>query len=159
MQIFLDCDGVLADFNTAATVICGTPPRQAADRQAAEKLWSILRAQPEFFTSLPKMPDADELVCGVRALGFVPAILTGTPRWEEAATQKLRWGQRHFPELKMITCHAAQKYRYGQPGDVLIDDWEKYRSLWEQMGGHFILHRNAAQSLAELRRLVAAVQS
>jgi hypothetical protein len=35
-------------------------------------------------------------------------------------------------------------------GDVLVDDQERHRHLWEEMGGIFIRHRNARQSLAEL---------
>ena len=35
-----------------------------------------------------------------------------------------------------------------QPGDILIDDWPKYKHLWEEAGGIFILHTSAAQSIA-----------
>ena len=49
---------------------------------------------------------------------------------------------------------AAQKRRYCEPGDVLVDDSLKYRHLWEEAGGLFIHHRNAQQTLKELERLL-----
>ena len=38
-------------------------------------------------------------------------------------------------------------------GDVLVDDQEKHRHRWEGVGGIFIHHRSARETLAELRPL------
>ncbi len=152
MQVFLDCDGVLADFDTKAMSVCGKLPHDASSQEEDSKLWEMIGRCPDFFFRMPKLPDADDLVLGVRELGFEPVILTGVPRFKESVSQKLRWGRKHFPSLKMITCHSSEKYRHGQPGDVLIDDWKKYQNEWKRMGGIFIHHKSSRQSLAELRR-------
>lgn len=152
MRVFLDCDGVLADFNTKAMRICGKLPHDANSAEENSKLWEMIGECPDFFFQIQKLPDADELVQGVRELGFEPVILTGVPRFKESVGQKLRWGQKYFPSLKMITCRSREKYLHGKPGDVLIDDWDKYRSEWKRMGGIFIHHKSTLQSLAELRR-------
>jgi hypothetical protein len=51
----------------------------------------------------------------------------------------------------LITSSAALKREHCHPGDALVDDREKYRALWEQAGGIFIHHRDAASSIRELR--------
>lgn len=154
MQVFLDCDGVLADFESAAIRVAGRVPRSGGSSEEVAVLWGKIARSPDFFFHLEKLPDADMLVEGVLAMGFQPVILTGLPRFMDAAEQKMRWAERHYPALKMITCAARLKRVHGRPGDVLIDDLERYRSEWEQMGGVFILHQSAAESLRALREHV-----
>ena len=36
------------------------------------------------------------------------------------------------------------------PGDALVDDWDRYRGLWEEAGGLFIHHTSARASIAAL---------
>jgi len=58
---------------------------------------------------------------------------------------------KHFPGVRMITCMARDKRDHAKEGDVLVDDNDKFRHLWEQAGGIFVQHKNAAQSIEELR--------
>lgn len=151
-RLYLDCDGVLADFDKGAAAVFGMRPRDYERRHGLGRFWKALANAPGFFENLPLMPDAIELYRGLRHLE--PAILTGCPRGGWAEAQKERWVARHFPEARIITCFAAQKRRYCHPGDILIDDSVKYRYLWEEAGGVFILHRSARQSLIEFERLM-----
>jgi hypothetical protein len=34
-----------------------------------------------------------------------------------------------------------------------VDDWPKYRHLWEEAGGIFILHENAKKSIQQVLNL------
>lgn len=156
--IFLDLDGVLADFDRRATAILGTPPAEYERRHGTPAFWATLRRRaPSLYAELPLMSDARALWDGVRALARgEPIILTGVPRWRDAADQKRRWVAEHFPGAKVITTFAAKKSDHAEPGSVLIDDRPKYRDRWEAKGGVFIVHRSAAESLAELRRVLAA---
>ncbi|MDR3764023.1 MAG: hypothetical protein P4M01_08020 [Acidobacteriota bacterium] len=151
MQVFLDCDGVLADFESAARRVAGRVPRSGGSRDEVAAVWAKIGRAPDFFYHLEKLPDADVLVEGVIAMGFQPVILTGLPRFMDAAEQKVRWAERHYPGVKMITCSARLKSLHGKPGDVLIDDWDRFRPEWERMGGVFIHHSSAEESLHELR--------
>lgn len=151
MQLYLDCDGVLADFEKAATQILGAPPREFEKRRGLPEFWKRLARHPDFYGSLPLMPDAAELFDAVRHLN--PVILTGLPRGDWAAPQKVRWAAQHFPGTKIITCLAADKGRHARDGDILVDDTLKYRHLWEHAGGTFVHHRDAKTTIAELRRL------
>lgn len=80
-----------------------------------------------------------------------PVILTGLPRGNWAADQKVRWAALHFPGTRIITTMARDKRDHAKAGDVLVDDQETHRHLWEESGGVFIHHRSAQRSLAELR--------
>jgi len=150
-QLFLDCDGVLADFDRAATEILGVPPREFERRHGPGEFWRRLARAPDFYARLPPMPDADELFEAVRHLN--PIILTGLPRGSWAAPQKVRWAAEHFPGTRVITCMAVDKRRHAQEGDLLVDDTLRYRGLWEEAGGIFVHHRTAAETVEELRRI------
>ncbi len=81
------------------------------------------------------------------------SLLTGLPRGNWAAPQKVRWAAEHFPGTRIITCMAVNKRDHGRKGDVLVDDTLKHRHLWEEAGGIFVHHRSAAESLAMLREI------
>ena len=148
-QIYLDCDGVLADFDKAALAILGATPAEFEAIHGPEEFWRRLARADGFFEHLDPMPDAFELYEAVRAKD--PIILTGLPQGDWAAPQKRRWAARWFPGVPVITTMAALKHEHRHPGDVLVDDRSNHRDLWEQEGGVFILHKTARASIAELK--------
>lgn len=147
-QLYLDCDGVLADFDRGAQAVFGLPPRAFEARHGRGRFWARLAQTPAFFEHLPLMPGALDLFEAVRHLD--PVILTGTPRGAWAAPQKARWAERHFPGTRIITCLAVEKRRHCTVGDVLVDDTVKHRHLWEEAGGIFVVHRSVEETLAQL---------
>ena len=147
--VFLDCDGVLADFDKGAAQIFGMAPGDYERRHGLKQFWSKLAAAPDFFDTLEPLPDAPELFEAVRHLN--PVILTGLPRGNWAEPQKRRWAARYFPGVEVIATSAALKREHCSPGDVLVDDRDKYRHLWEKAGGVFIHHRSASSSIRQLR--------
>ena len=150
-QIFLDCDGVLADFDRGAEKILGLPPGLFEQRYGAGEFWRQLARADGFFENLEPMPDAYELYEAVRHRN--PIILTGLPRGSWAEPQKRRWAKRRFPDVPVITTMAALKHEHRHPGDVLVDDRDKHRHLWEAAGGRFVHHKTARNSIEELRAL------
>lgn len=147
-HVFLDCDGVLADFDTYAEAYFGMPPRAYEAKVGSEQFWKELEAKGDFYRDLPLMADAMALYEGVKHLH--PTILTGCPRGNWAQGQKVAWAAEHFPGVPIITCRSADKRDYAKPGDVLIDDWAQHRHRWIEMGGVFIMHHDAESSLAAL---------
>ncbi len=147
--LFLDCDGVLADFDRGAARVFGMPPRVYERRFGLQRFWAALASAPGFFDTLDLLPDAMELYGAVRHLE--PVILTGLPRGGWAEAQKRRWAERHFPGVPVITTTAALKHEHCSSGDALVDDRDKFRHLWEGAGGVFIHHASAAASVAALR--------
>jgi 5'(3')-deoxyribonucleotidase len=152
MQLFLDADGVLADFDTAAESIFGLPPRKAEEKLGQRRFWVDLQRHIGFYRNLPLMPDANKLYKAVKHLK--PIILTGCPRggWSEA--DKIHWAKVNFPGVKMITCQSRDKREHMTgPGDILVDDYLKYRDLWVEAGGVFLRHTSAESSIAHLKRM------
>jgi 5'(3')-deoxyribonucleotidase len=147
-QLYLDCDGVLADFDKGAVTVLGHEPRAYEKRYGLGRFWQKLATAPDFYFGLPLMPDAMELFEAVRHLD--PIILTGIPRGNWAADQKVRWAARYFPGTRIITTMARDKRDHAKAGDVLVDDQSRHRDRWEEVGGIFVHHKNAKQSLAEL---------
>ncbi|WP_296599899.1 hypothetical protein [Phenylobacterium sp.] len=150
-QIYLDCDGVLADFDRGAAAVLGMPPRAFEAKYGIKEFWRRLARAPGFFETLDVLPGAVTLYEAVRDRD--PIILTGLPLGRWAAPQKRAWAERHFPGVPMITTSAALKREHCHPGDVLVDDREKYRHLWEAAGGVFVHHKDARSSIRQLRAL------
>lgn len=147
-RLYLDCDGVLADFDKGATAVLGLHPRAFEKRHGIGRFWAKLASAPDFYFGLPLMDDAMELFEAVRHLD--PVILTGLPRGNWAADQKVRWAAEFFPGTRIITTMARDKRDHAREGDVLVDDQDKHRHLWEEVGGIFVHHKGAEQTLAEL---------
>lgn len=152
-QLYLDCDGVLADFDAGAAAVLGLPPREFEKRHGLGRFWQKLAQAPDFYFSLPLLPDAMRLFEAVKHLE--PIILTGLPRGNWAANQKKRWAEQHFPGVPIITTMARDKRNHAKAGDVLVDDQLRHAHLWEDMGGVFIHHRDVDTSLRELSRFFA----
>ena len=149
-QLFLDCDGVLADFDKGATAALGTHPRAFEKRYGPGRFWAKLARTPDFYFGLPLLDGATELFEAVKHLD--PVILTGVPRGNWAAEQKVRWAAHHFPGTRIITTVARDKRNHGNSGDVLVDDQLRHAPLWEEMGGVFIHHKNVATTLEALKQ-------
>ncbi|RST30912.1 hypothetical protein HMF7854_08710 [Sphingomonas ginkgonis] len=150
-RLFLDCDGVLADFDAGARRLLGTDAETFQQRHGRRDFWRRLAAAPDFYARLPEMPDARALFAAVRHLE--PTILTGLPLGNWAAPQKLRWAEEHFPGVSIITCMARDKHRHMSGADVLVDDREDHRHRWEEAGGIFVHHRDAPTSIAALAEI------
>lgn len=148
-RLFLDCDGVLADFDGGVRALFGMDAARAQARFGGGGFWKRIAAHGDFYNSLEQLPDAPALVDAVRPLG--PTILTGLPLGKWAEPQKRHWAERHFPGVPVITCMARDKHCHGAPGDVLVDDTLRNGESWERMGGVFVHHENAERSLAALR--------
>ena len=147
-QLYLDADGVLADFDAAAEQVLGERPSEYQRRHGVSAFWAAVEKSPDFFARAPLMPDALVLFEAVRHLD--PIILTGLPRGDWAAPQKARWAREHFPGTQIITCMAVDKPRYCGGGDVLVDDQPRNERPWQNAGGVFILHKSAEETLRAL---------
>ena len=157
VHLFLDCDGVLADFDAGAMALLGMSPLEFQDAHGKGEFWRRLAGAPDFYGSLPLLPDAQVLVDAVAHL--CPTILTGLPIGQWAAPQKVRWAAQHFPGIKIITTMARDKFRHMTGADILVDDRADHRAAWEEAGGTFIHHMNAERSIAALRQIFPLIEA
>jgi 5'(3')-deoxyribonucleotidase len=156
-RLFLDADGVLADFDLAARDLLGMSPKEYIAVHGRGAFWKRLAKAKNFYGALPEMPDARRLFDAVKHLK--PTILTGLPVGKWAAPQKVEWAAEHFPGVPIITCMAADKHEHMHPGDVLVDDREKHRAAYEAAGVVFVHHKNAEGSLRQLAKIFPSVRA
>jgi 5' nucleotidase, deoxy (Pyrimidine), cytosolic type C protein (NT5C) len=151
MSIFIDMDGVLADFDSAYEQQFGVRPSKVDDNVD----WRAVRRIAGFYASLPPMDGMEKLWQHV--LPYQPVILTGAPsEVEEAADNKRAWVHKHLgigAAEAMIVCRSRDKSLHCKTGDVIVDDWDKYRHLWLAKGGLWVLHVSAEQSITELSQI------
>ncbi|RVJ51449.1 hypothetical protein CN175_15875 [Sinorhizobium meliloti] len=155
VTIYLDLDGVLADFDKRACEVLNGECHYRYDFiHGGDALWARLNAVPDFFRSFDKMPDADVLWDAVRHLD--PVILTALPKTNPGVVdwQKREWVEENLGQrVRVTTCETHDKPLYCKPGDILIDDRSVNKARWEAAGGIFILHNRAVFTVAKLRQL------
>jgi hypothetical protein len=152
--LFVDLDGVLADFEAGVVSVTGKLPHD----QPARVMWKSLARTDRFYETLPWMSDGKRL--WEEVAGLDPTILTGLPLGRWAEPQKRAWCARELgSNVPVITCMSRAKAKHARavapdPAvPVLIDDRLSLRDSWVGMGGVFIHHTGAEQSIEQLRAL------
>ena len=156
-RLFLDADGVLANFDEGVERLLGMSFRRFEAKHGRGAVWKRLANARNFYGSLDEMPDARLLFDAVEHLK--PTILTGLPLGRWAAPQKVEWAAEHFPGVPIITCMARDKHKHMKAGDVLVDDRENHRAAYEEAGVVFIHHKNATDSLRQLAKIYPSVEA
>ena len=140
-QLFLDLDGVFADFDGGFPAMFGFDHREAGD----EVMWKTIDEYGTFFRDLPACAGSLEFFETVRHLS--PIILTACPRenydkFVDIANQKKAWVREHLGDVQMIFAPGGRsKPLYMRnPGDILIDDFESNIQRWSEAGGTGIHH-------------------
>lgn len=145
--IYLDMDGVLADFDSGARNALNptTDEQDIAFRtgQWPSATWRRLVDVPNLYRHLPKMPLADDLVATALkfkdAFGWNVAILTAVPKnndVKDAFQDKFDWVSEHYPYLRIyFGPYSKDKHTHAKPGDILIDDRTSNCEEWRQAGG------------------------
>lgn len=150
-QLYVDLDGVLADFDGHFRALFGRAKHDGGPQEDDD--WAKVRASKTFYRDMPPMRDMKRLWKYIAK--HDPCVLTGIPKSmpEQATINKLEWCKRHVPEACVITCLSAEKSLYCEPGDILIDDWERYKGKWEAKGGIWVTHTSAQDTIDQLRRM------
>lgn len=153
--IYLDLDGVFADFFTFARNVLGQEYHDTAPALA----WGRLSLVPRLFRQLAVLPGSLEIYHALKHHGDRLQVLTATPLPTgfllTAAKDKRRWVAKNISEtLKVNTVTGGvNKYKLCQPGDVLIDDLARNLKPWEEAGGIGIHHTSVQDTLARLAEL------
>lgn len=148
-RLFIDLDDVLADFELGAALALGMSRQDYVDLHGERVMWKHIEATPEFYRLLPWRVDGWTLWQGLPA-GVMPMVLSGMPgAW--ADRPKRDWCSRELGAgTVVITCPTVDRAKYCVGGDVLVGAHERDRLDWETAGGAFVLHRDAAGTLARL---------
>ena len=161
--IFLDMDGVVADFDTFASNLLGRPVgwHDSKHDLTAEE-WAKLSSVDRLYYQLPLMPDATKLVAYVKSLStrFQIGFLTAVPRrttMPSARDDKQAWVDKYFPGMRMdIGPYSHDKQKWCTPGDILIDDRPSNIAEWTNAGGIAIYHTGDVDAtIKELNKIIS----
>jgi hypothetical protein len=160
LQIYVDLDGVLVDFDKFAADHIGISPRDwDNNRQLKGQFWGRVarlgKEGKQFFGAMDPMADAFELWSYVEK--YDPIILSATGHHHNAEHEKRDWVRRflgdRFAETALFVIAAADKARYATSNSVLIDDRAKAINPWLEAGGTGVHHVSAADSIEQLKEL------
>lgn len=154
-RIFLDLDGVMADFDAHFPATFGLSHRYLAD----DDMWRIINAHPTYFLDMPMCRGAREFFYDI--VHLQPVILTACPKsaFENSARQKRAWVAMNLsPDLPVITTRggAEKPSHMTQPGDILIDDYPRNTHAWAAAGGVAILHMAFEETRAALNEALTS---
>jgi len=153
--LYLDMDGVVADFDAYAYNTLGLGPSEGIYPNSE---WEKLRSNPRLYRDLEKTPYADELVfqCSVFAKrnNFNLKFLTAVPKDNDlpwAFYDKFKWVEKNgFSNIPiMFGPYSKDKHMHCKTGDILIDDRTSNIEEWISAGGYGILHRTSYEHTLE----------
>ena len=157
-QIFLDQDGVLADFETTCSRMLGL---KIWNTESGHKLYDEHKREltaKHMFRQMKPLPDAWKLTDYCLNSGIHTEILTaaGTVNRTLVIQDKIAWIRRHVhPHWIVIpTFKGSQKAAFAHKKAVLIDDRDKNIDCWVKAGGIGILHTTADETIKQLDEII-----
>lgn len=151
MIVFLDMDGVVADFAAGVANLFGLPLDEV--EAAGDRTYKVLglskagfyerleAAGPEWWAGLPVYPWANRLAAACGAVGEVYIATSPQSGCVSAGTGKLAWIKAFLPDAFAGRRFfiGTDKHLLAAPGRVLIDDDPKKCDAFRAAGGRAVL--------------------
>lgn len=151
--IYLDMDGVIADFDKGYRSIYGCNCRDDPNRNH----WTEF-VEGGGFANLNLMEDAFDLVKAVTRLQARVEVLScigNRGDQNNVARQKREWLiAKGFYFTTNFTFTKKEKSDYALPTSLLIDDSKACIDPFVERGGHAILHENAASTIKQIECMI-----
>jgi 5'(3')-deoxyribonucleotidase len=149
--IYVDIDGVLANFSDRWQQLFNTPPQHGIDK----RLWTEFVTSNQF-TTLDLMPDAQQLIDYLKSLTNIKVMILGstggTQYHGNVQQQKIKWLAEHDITFDPVFVPGKRyKQFYADPSATLIDDTYKNVTQFIERGGKAIMHINAASTIKYLQ--------
>lgn len=147
-MLYIDVDGVLADFNKACIQHTGKPYHK--------ECWSILERVPNLFSTLEVMPYSwmvlsflEQRNIQYELLGALPLL---TEKLVTAQRDKVQWVRDKLQIDVQVNLVASRHYKkyFCKCGDILIDDMPDNIKQWEEVGGIGIFHTDWENTIKRL---------
>ena len=161
-KIFLDLDGVFADFHRYVEKVCGFPYAENP-----EAVWKELDQIPCLFSKLDLLPGSLAMFHNIRVIAeeagirdyqieFLTALPRRTGRLGTAVWDKAEWVYMHISDYHHVNIvdHWSKKKHFCQPGDILIDDAWRNCLDWTDAGGIAIVHDNVETTVSQLEGIL-----
>jgi hypothetical protein len=160
-KIYLDMDGVVADFEQRFKDLSGMGPREFESKYGKNEFWDFIDEKHKvgFWVGIPPMEGAKQLVDYVSKHDYV--MLTAPSIKKQSRLGKALWIRNHtgdiFPSKPTVIFKAAKEKHKVKPSltekDILIDDKASTIDNWNAAGGTGILYTSANQAISELKKL------
>lgn len=153
-KIYLDMDGVIADFDKQYKQLYRMSPKEADDKKEFYKLFDNFIETGQF-AKLDMTQDAKLLLQFLDSTGIPVEILSSTAsekRHDAIAPQKTEWLLKHGIHYPINLVPGKRlKRTYAKPDHLLIDDTGVNIDQWRVDGGIGILHTDALTTIGILK--------
>ena len=151
--LYVDMDGVLADFYGPFNQMAGVKSWKDAPKDVVLKVLKNITKQDDFWINLQVLPDVPQLMSAIKSLfkgeyKLLSKAIVGDPN---AVKQKKQWAQQNLqpqPNEVIIMPATADKGIYAMQADgtpnILIDDFGYNIKKWQQAGGIGVQHKTGA---------------
>jgi len=160
-KVYLDMDGVLADFDQRFRDLSGMEPKEFENKYGKKAFWNLIDEEHKikFWVGIPTMPGAADLVDAVKDYNY--ELLTSPSAKKQSYLGKILWVRNHtgdvFPSKPRINFKKAKEKHLVKPQlaktDILIDDREDTIGRWNAAGGTGIVYKSIGQVLNDLKKL------
>ena len=160
--LYVDMDGVLADFYGPFNRMAGVKSWKDAPKDVVLKVLKNITKQDDFWINLKVLPDVPKLMSAIKSLfggeyKLLSKAIVGDPN---AVKQKKQWAQQNLqpqPNETIIMPATADKGIYAMQADgtpnILIDDFGYNIKKWQSAGGIGVQHKTGAvnNTIAQLK--------
>ncbi len=171
--VFVDMDGVVADFNGRVLELAGMPGAKGEPGEyeifkalgiTHDRLWEIINGDPGFWPGLEPYPWAKDLVRSVAELVGQENtyFFTSPSRNPQSTAGKVEWIYQHFPAYKRQFFIGPHKWQCASTRTVLIDDRDSTVKRFQEYGGWALLypqHWNSYHIVEEDHRFEFTLQN
>jgi len=156
-KVYVDMDGVLANFYAGVTRVTGhEEPRAMALQDIEDTMASF--AGTDFFYKLPKYDQADQLIAMVNKMSGGDWYILSSPLKydrEGSAKHKAAW-VREFLKIQPKGMHfTGDKAQFATQPDgtpnILIDDYPKYLEKWTNAGGIGVKYKGHVGNIGDVK--------
>jgi hypothetical protein len=159
--IYLDMDGVVADFDKRFNDLSGMMPQDYVNKNGLNDFWDLIdeKHKVSFWRGIELMPGAQKLVKYIEQHPF--EMLTAPSIKKQSIIGKGLWVKDKIGTLystkPKVTYRSAKQKHTVKPNltkfDILIDDKGSTIDRWSAAGGTAILYQNADQVINDLKKL------
>ena len=161
--LYVDMDGVLADFYGPFNRMAGVESWKDASKDTVSAVLKKITKQKDFWINLKVLPDVPQLMSAIKTLfggryNLLSKAIVGDPH---ALKQKKQWAQQNLnpqPKQVIIMPATADKGKYALQSDgtpnILIDDFGYNIKKWRSAGGIGVQHKtgNVTETVKDLQQ-------
>ena len=154
MKVYVDLDGVVADFERAFNDTYPAKLSSLSHDELAEYKKNF--AKEGVFGSLPVFQGSKRFIESLVKMGHEVEILTAVSEYDSAenAKQKAKWVKTHLGDIKFNWVKKShEKAKFAGPGVLLIDDRDKSIVPFKRAGGLTIKHTKFSDTLKKMKLL------